>query len=64
MYTAHAKVRMQQRAIPSSVVNLLPTMASGRPLVVIDGKWESASFSRVVNSHTAKFCPECGEKLL
>ena len=23
MYTAHAKVRMQQRAIPSSVVNLL-----------------------------------------
>ena len=23
MYTAHAKVRMQQRAIPSSIVNLL-----------------------------------------
>lgn len=23
MYTAHAKVRMQQRAIPSSIVNFL-----------------------------------------
>ena len=64
MYTAHAKVRMQQHAIPPSVVNLLPTMVSGRPLVVIDGKCESVSFSRVVNFQTAKFCPECGEKLL
>ena len=36
MYTAHAKVRMQQRAIPQSVVNLLlATATGGRPPVAV-----------------------------